>query len=43
MKVTDPKYSFNIVGKQFHNRGEIFRIDIDGSIRGCTPMAVAAQ
>ena len=34
MKVPDPKYSFKIVGKQFHNRGEIFRIDIDGSITG---------
>ena len=32
MKVTDPKYSFKIVGKQFHTRGEVFRIDIDGSI-----------
>jgi len=34
MKVTDPKYSFKIVGKQFHTRGEVFRIDIDGSITG---------
>jgi hypothetical protein len=34
MKVTDPKYSFKIVGKQFHTRGEVFRIDIDGYITG---------
>ena len=34
MKVPNPKYSFKIVGKQFHNRGEIFRIDIDGNITG---------
>jgi hypothetical protein len=28
--VSDPKYSFKIVGKQFHARGEVFRIDING-------------
>jgi hypothetical protein len=32
MKVTDPKYSFKILEKQFHTRGEVFRIDIDGSL-----------
>jgi len=32
MAVTDPKYSFKIVEKQFHTRGEVFRIDIDGSL-----------
>ena len=32
MKVADPKYSFKIVEKQCHIRGEVFRIDIDGSL-----------
>ena len=32
MKVADPKYSFKIVEKQFHTRGEIFRIDINGCV-----------
>ena len=32
MAVADPKYSFKIVEKQFHTRGEVFRIDIDGSL-----------
>ena len=32
MKVADPKYSFKIVEKQCHTRGEIFRIDINGSM-----------
>ena len=30
MEVTDQKYSFKIVEKQFHTRGEVFHIDIDG-------------
>ena len=28
------KYSFKIIEKQFHARGEVFRINIDGSIIG---------
>ncbi len=30
MELDDPKYSFKIVEKQSHTRGEVFRIDIDG-------------
>jgi hypothetical protein len=32
MKVADPKYSFKIVEKQCHTRGEVFCIDLDGSL-----------
>jgi hypothetical protein len=32
MKVADPKCSFKIVDKQCHTRGEVFSIDIDGSL-----------
>ena len=30
--MTDPKYSFKIIDKQFHARGEIFHIDINGYV-----------
>jgi hypothetical protein len=31
LAVTNQKYQFKIVEKQFHTRGEVFCIDIDGS------------
>jgi hypothetical protein len=32
MNVADPKYSFKIVERQYHARGEILHIDINGSL-----------
>ena len=40
MKVTDPKYSFKIVGKQSRTKGEVFSIDIDDSMKEVKGMRI---